>query len=258
METIPKIVFVGTRPLAASCLGYLADRVGTDAIKGVLTIPRGTYGWWKNEGKPEVWEVAEAKALPLIDETDLTKLDYDLLFCVYWGTIFKDDVLNRPSMGCFNLHTAPLPDYRGCFSYSHAILNDDTHYGSTFHKMHRRTDHGDIIGWTRFPIETKDTARSLYDKTVQHSFPLFVDVLEKILDRTIKLISQDEISQQTGRMPRYYNNKSLEPFYLKPEVILNIEGLLRLQRALTFPPRFAPPDWLKPMIETQTASDSNK
>src|SRR5574338_1113195 len=63
-----------------------------------------------------------------------------LVISVLSNYIFKDSDLNRYSVA--NLHPAPLPEYRGCNSYSWAIENEEEYYGVSFHYVDRMVDTG--------------------------------------------------------------------------------------------------------------------
>ena len=252
MAPFPQALFVGTRPLAARCLRHLIDVVGRSNISAVLTLPKNADRWWRAESAEEVSDVAEAYSIPLISESELVNTDFDLLLCVYWGTIFDDAVLTRPGRRCYNLHTAPLPDYRGSLSYSHAIINGDTHYGATMHRMSYQVDRGDVIGDVRFPILTTDTARSLYDQTVRYSYLLFCQLLEAILLDVCMPVSQVVVTARTGREPRYYSSRSLDAMRVRPDVLPDRPRLETLHRALTFPPRFYPPTWLDEALDRRS------
>jgi methionyl-tRNA formyltransferase len=243
MTAVESIVFVGTRPLAADCLEHLAGsckRLGI-RIRGVVTKPRGSIGWWSKDGRPEVWQVAERLGLPLMSEDALVESDHDVLICVYWATIFSAEILARAKRYNINLHTAPLPEYGGCHSYSHAILNGDTEYGTTLHFMSPRVDRGDIIHVRRLPIFGDDTARTLYDRTIRESLAMFKECLPSILEGSAIGVPQAEICERTGKPSRYYRDDSLEPHRALPREHLSAARAEVIRRALTFPPRFMPP-----------------
>lgn len=240
-----KVLFVGTRPLATRCLQYLLSRLPRDRFAGILGLQPGEYGWWSGHGVPELWELARDHEIPLVQERDLPDLDFDLLLCCFWATIFKEDVLAKPRYGCINLHTAPLPDYRGCHAYNHAILNRADRFGTTMHYMTRGIDRGDILRMIEFPVLNGETAYDLYLRTVEYSYAMFVEVWQRLNDGSADRVPQDVFGERTGRQPRYYEERSLDPYLVEPDVPLDLPSAMRLYNGLFNPPKSEPPKWLQ-------------
>lgn len=241
-----RIIFVGTRPLASKCLQYLIDISDVTGIEivGVVGIAKDTYGWWSKNGIQELWQISEKYALPYISEKDIHLTESEYLICVNWGTIFKKEVLNTPVLGCLNLHTAPLPDYRGCHCYTHAIMNREKFYGTTLHFMSERIDEGDILSIKHFPIMEKDTAFSLYERASEYSFPMFCEAIWRLLDGSYERVSQKEYAVQNSKSPAYYNEKSINKYIQNESCKDSKEYLDLLRRALYFPHKIEFPKWL--------------
>lgn len=238
------VIFVGTRPLAARCLEYLAQaqKVFDIKIVGVLTLSSCNHKWWRTEGKL-VSEVAKNFKLKLITPSELQCIkSVDYIICIYWHQIFKTDLINKVKFSFINLHTAPLPNYRGCHGYSHAILNGEKEYGTTLHLLTEGIDKGKIIDKVMFPITRKDTARSLYDKAVEYSFGMFCYNIPKIFSGKITLTDQAEIK---GVKTNYYNISSLDKYLNSSPAIQEQVNSEVLYKALYFPPDFMPPKWIK-------------
>jgi biotin carboxylase/folate-dependent phosphoribosylglycinamide formyltransferase PurN len=248
MSSAKSILFAGTRPLGAfalSALAELCDATGRQVV-GVLTDTSGRKPWWADEGAPEVREVADRLGIPVIEVEQMARAGHDLLLCVYFGVIFDQATLALAPAN-LNLHTAPLPEFRGCNSYSLAILEGAEEYGSTLHVMSPRPDRGPIIHVDRFPLLPDDTARSLYDRTVARSAAMLTRWLPRLLDGDLDPTDQARLAVEQERPERYFDQHSLEPFEAAPGREPDEDEAHRRRRALTFPPRFAPPDWLGPL-----------
>lgn len=242
--TPEKILFIGTRPLASQCLDYLIARHGSKAFAGVLTIDEGSHGWWREEGFPEVWQIANAHNIPLVAGNSLASCDFDMIVTIYWGDILPENILAKAKYGAINLHTAPLPEYRGSHSYSHALLNGDKEYGATLHHMSERVDQGDIINAIKVPVAVDDTARSLYLRTAEYSFTLFKQSWDLLLSGKDERISQQELVINKNRNKGYYSSTSLEGYQQQPEIIPSRNEAENLFRALHNPPKSLVPGWL--------------
>jgi methionyl-tRNA formyltransferase len=239
-----RILFIGCRGLAVRCLEYLLDQVGPERIAGVMTIPKGERGWWQGEPYPELWEAAEQHGLPLVSAAELDLTDYDLLFSVLWEKVLSETALQRARLGAINLHPAPLPEYRGARTRSHAILNGEVEYGVSTHHMVRSIDAGDVIDVIRFPVAADDTALSLDRRTVAYGYPLFCQTWLRLLDGSARRESQGEILRRSGRTAPYYNLASLDRYFTAPATSLSDEEVSRRYRALYLPPVIHPPPWL--------------
>ena len=218
-----KIAFLGSRPLGARCLRYLTEQKEVE-ICGVVTRPKGSQGWW---GPPEVIDVAEELGLEVLEEKDLKRKELDLILSVLYDKILKGDIINIPKRGAINLHNAPLPDYRGCNSFSHAIMNNESKYGVTIHYINEGIDTGPIIKVAWFNIDPDMTARELYERAQDVAFNLFVETLPKIISGNISATPQSPEKY-------YYPRNSLS----NKEANLSWEPqrLYNFVRALTFPP----------------------
>lgn len=250
------VLFVGTRALSVQCLEYLIARIGKERIRGVLTIPKGKRGWWAFEGGPELWQVAEKHGLPLLDESALLGHGHDLLLSVLWEKIFPEEVLNRPPFGAINLHPAPLPEYRGCLTRSHAILNGEKTYGVSMHYMVPRVDEGDLLGVLRFPIATGDTALRLDRRTMLYGYPLFCQTWLRLEDGSAVRQCQAEVAEASGIEPLSYRMNSIDGHLRQPGRCLSPSEIDRLYRALSFPPKLTPPAWLEDLAASNGLLDS--
>jgi len=74
-----------------------------------------------------------------------------------------------------NFHPAP-PEYPGVGSASRALYDGRTEHGVTAHLMDDQYDHGLILRTRRFPIEKGWGYRQLFDRALDESLLLFVDI----------------------------------------------------------------------------------
>jgi methionyl-tRNA formyltransferase len=205
-------------------LRFLAEHPDIE-ITGVACRPNTSPGWW---GSVDVADVAKELGLPIFNPGDgPLDQELDVLFSVYYDRIISKTVLDHPRLGGINLHGALLPEYRGRFTFLHAILHGEREYGATLHFMDEGADTGDIISIRRFPLDDKVTARSLYDITTREGILLFKETLPSIIDGSVKGVPQGPgtYSYRSGAIPEGEVDLSWDPNYID-----------RFIRALHFPP----------------------
>lgn len=105
----------------------------------------------------------------------------DIIASAYGREIIPIEVLNTATIGTFNLHPSLLPDYRGCFSSSWAIINGESITGITFHEMVKNADKGKILFQKNIPIYPSDTAFTLYNRIVAKFLIEFDSFFEKFV-----------------------------------------------------------------------------
>jgi methionyl-tRNA formyltransferase len=219
-----RVIYFGAGPVAVDLLRYLAAHHEVEIV-AVAAWPRARQPWW---GIPDVPKVAQELGLPTVEKEDgiLTR-PTDVLFSVYYDRIIGKDILAHPTRGAINLHAAPLPEYRGRFTFLHAILNGETEYGVTLHYMDEGVDTGDIIAQWRFPIDADITAKGLYDVTAEEGKRLFKDTLPDIIADRVQATPQglSKHVYRTGDFPDGEVDLSWAP-----------DQIDRFVRALYFPP----------------------
>lgn len=243
---IREVVFAGNRSLGAAALHIFRQSCAVTGQKviGVVAVkPDPAKHWWADESRRDVWHEAEAMGIPLFRQADLVHLEYDLLFSVYWHRVFPPPILKRAALNV-NLHTAPLPECRGRYSCSMAIIKGDQEFGPTLHLMDPLVDTGAIIAEQRFLIANTDTARTIYDKTNRASIGFLQRWIPKVLAGDFQVREQDDIAATTSRPIRTFGADALQPYLSTPARRLDRVAADVVRRALTFPPRYAPPPWL--------------
>lgn len=105
----------------------------------------------------------------------------DILLSLHYRKKIPGEILDIPKFGCVNLHPSLLPEYRGCFSGTWALINGETLAGYTYHYMLEDFDTGNIILQKAVPILKNDTAFSLFHRLLIESMRSFEVVLEKVM-----------------------------------------------------------------------------
>ena len=193
-----KIVFMGTPDFAVPVLHAL-KKAGHEIGYAVTQPDRK-----RNRGKVTFSPVKEAALeldIPVLqpeklknDEEVKEKIrEYgpDALIVVAYGQILKQDVLDIPRLGCFNVHGSLLPKLRGASPVQHAILQGMEKTGVTIMKMGPGLDDGDMISRAETPVDHKNFEQ-LFDELSQMGAELLVKTLPSIEDGTAVYTPQKE------------------------------------------------------------------
>ncbi len=65
----------------------------------------------------------------------LAKTEPDLIVSIRYHRILKADAIRIPRLGVLNLHSGLLPEYRGVMATFWAMLNAESSYGTTIHRI---------------------------------------------------------------------------------------------------------------------------
>ena len=154
-------------------------------MKIALLVPLGILGRMYVEaafiryfGFDQVVTFTQKEDVEKIDET------YDLVFSYLFPHKIPMSVVNKTTFGGINFHPAPLPKYRGFAVYNFGILNNETEWYATVHKIAEDIDCGDILYKTaKCKIRKDETVTSLRDKT--HT------IMELSLERILTKITNE-------------------------------------------------------------------
>ncbi len=104
----------------------------------------------------------------------LARMDCDLLVVASydWRIGRWQDYIPR----AVNFHPSPLPRYRGPYPLVQAILDEQTEWGVTCHKLAEEFDKGDILAQRIFPLTAHECHESLDLRTQMAMSRLAIDV----------------------------------------------------------------------------------
>lgn len=184
-----RILFMGTPEFAVEQLKRLVECGHT--ICGVFTQPdkpknRGMkltfspvkeYALSQGLGVYQPTKMRDGSALALVKE-----LQPELIVVAAYGRILPEDILAAPPMGCINVHSSILPQYRGAAPINWAILDGCRETGVTIMYMVKELDAGDIICTKKTEILPEEDAGELTRRLAL----LGADALEEAIDRLSK------------------------------------------------------------------------
>jgi methionyl-tRNA formyltransferase len=115
----------------------------------------------------------------------------DLIISLSATQIFNKRLLNLANKGCINLHSAPLPHYRGLFPAFWQFLNGEREIGITVHFVNEQIDAGDILLQDKVKVFPDDSLSSLLYRVKTAGIQLLLKALEMIESNKIITIPND-------------------------------------------------------------------
>ena len=96
---------------------------------------------------------------------ELRRKNLDLIISIAAPTIFKQELIDLPRLGCINIHHAPLPRYRGMMPNFWQLYHGEKAVGITIHKINTKIDEGEIILQKQVPINSGESLDALIKRT---------------------------------------------------------------------------------------------
>ncbi len=227
------VVYLGSKKIGQSCLEFLIQSLDTLNLNllAVFTKETGMPGslveFCAEHG------VQTRHALDALEDFE----DIDLIISVQHHQILKKSHIDRAKELAVNLHMAPLPEYRGCNQFSLAIINGDTEFGVTLHRLEPGIDSGAIIDEIRFPVPPGVEVTELYQLAYQSSIELFKRGLENIARDNYTLTPQE--AYRKSRRSGFHLRSEIETLK-QIDLDWDAEKIDRYIRALSMP-GFEPP-----------------
>ncbi|MCO4755095.1 MAG: methionyl-tRNA formyltransferase [Bacteriovoracaceae bacterium] len=196
-----KTVFFGTPDFAVPALEML-DKHPMIEIIGVVSMPDRPSGRGHKLRSPEVVEYAKAHKLPIIQTENINKesqtleqfknANVDLFVVLAFAQFLKQELLDIPTKGCFNIHTSLLPKYRGAAPIQYALMNGDQSTGVSIQKMVKKMDAGDVVWSSPVDIAPNETGGQLYTKLKFQAALSLNQFIEALIEDKLEYIVQDE------------------------------------------------------------------
>lgn len=123
----------------------------------------------------------------------LRSFNLDVIFSIAASQIFKENILDLPKIGCFNIHTSKLPKNRGMMPNFWSLYNyeNDPISAVTIHKMNVELDDGAILLQKYFNLDPRESLDSLIKRTKKLSVEAFIEAINTLAEKNIKLVTND-------------------------------------------------------------------
>lgn len=186
-----RIVFCGTPEFSVEPLKQLINNQHN--VVAVYTQPDRGVGRGRKIQYSAVKEYALQQNIDVIQPPtlrddnsiqELRDLKPDLLIVVAYGLILPQEVLDIPSISCWNIHASLLPRWRGAAPIHRALLARDETTGVGIMQMEAGLDTGPVYIQHECAIASNESIGELHDKLAQmgaHALIECIDLLKKEL-----------------------------------------------------------------------------
>lgn len=225
------IVFMGTPYFAVESLKRLFES-GYNIV-GVITAIDKKRGRGRKIQFSPIKEYALENNLKIFQPPNLKdekfissikKLNADL-FVVVAFRMLPEILINIPPLGCINLHSSLLPNYRGAAPINWVIINGEKETGLTTFFINSKIDEGNIIEKERVTIDNGENAGTLHDKLMNKGSKLVLTTVKKIFDGNYKSLVQ-KLDGNEKKAPKIDKNTCNINLNQSSQEILNlINGL---------------------------------
>jgi methionyl-tRNA formyltransferase len=223
-----KIFVDGQGPLAHAVTRKLIENHGIDR-KNILvnTYHRADNAVYKEwlQNQCIDWFTGSYQNQKVIETVSDFGPDY--IISAYGLRIMPEHLLDLARIVALNMHPSYLPDYKGRWIASWAIINGETDHGITIHIMDKGIDTGPILLQQKLPVSIDDTAHSLYNKLMYGFINVFDDFFRDLTSGMIR----SRVMPQGGR----YFTKNV-PFQGRIDPGWSIDTVERFIRAMFYPP----------------------
>ena len=236
----PKILFMGTPEFAVPSLDLLLKR--DYPVIGAVTQPDRPRGRGTPLTPPPVKRFAEAHGLPVLQPERVRTAEFlehfgrlapDLVAVAAFGQILPKEILERPRLGCINVHPSLLPRYRGAAPLNWTIMRGETITGVTIMQMDEGMDSGDILLQEETPVGSCETVGELHDRLAVRGAQLLLDVIGRLEKGAIRPMPQDHAAATFA--PRLKKEDGLIRWDADaPSIVRLIRGLSPSPCAYTF------------------------
>ena len=192
-----RIAFAGTPQFALPALRALLG--SRHRVVGVLTQPDRPAGRGRELRASPIKLLAQEAHLPLAQPATLKtpegraiihEWSPDLLVVVAYGLILPQAVLDRPRLGCLNIHGSLLPRWRGAAPIQRAILAGDAETGVCIMQLEAGRDTGPVLLERRHPIGMHDTAGDLHDALSELGAAALLEAIAALTSGTVVMRPQ--------------------------------------------------------------------
>ena len=232
-----RLIFVGSGEIGLPALKKLAPEVC-----GVITAPDKPAGRGLKTLSTPVKMLSLSLNLPVIETADInspemiTKLKScrpEIILVAAFGQILKNEVLEIPKKGVFNIHPSLLPGYRGAAPVERAILNREKETGVTIIAVTSRMDAGPILTQKKTAILPDEDTPALSRRLAEIGAALAAEGLERVEKGTAALTPQEESAATYA--PKITKEEGLINWNKDAaEIAAKVRAFVRWPRAYTF------------------------
>lgn len=194
-----KIIYMGTPPLAATIL----EKLCTDLYPPVAVVTQVAKATGRGHKitPSAVEDLGRRLGLNVLSSLNvnspatlevLKTFEPDIILVAAFGQILKEDILNLPKLGCYNVHGSLLPKYRGAAPIQRAIWDGEKTTGVTIQRIVKKLDAGDIVIKKEIEIDPEETSGDLMHRLAHLGGEALVEAVKLIEAGHATFTPQDE------------------------------------------------------------------
>lgn len=200
--------FYGPRLFCAVLFWYIIYKI-SDIVSDIFPVRNlHSIGLICKRHNVRTFKTNDINSIEFINR--LKDLKVDLVVSVASPQIFKRELMDASSLGCINIHGAPLPKYRGMLPSFWLLFNNEKKGAVTAHYINEALDGGDIILQREYDIEPGISHHELILKSKKMAADLLIESLEFIRNNKVQRQAND------GSQATYYSfptKEDLKKFY---------------------------------------------
>lgn len=144
----------------------------------------------------------------------IKQLEVDVIVSVAAPEIFKSPLLGAARLGCLNVHSGKLPEYRGMMPTFWQMLDGRPCATVTIHEMVPKLDAGGIVATVDFPIRDLDALTRVMVGTKEAGGKLMASVLLNIA-RSRRMPHATPLDMSKARLFRFPGPRDVREFRRK-------------------------------------------
>lgn len=204
-----KFAFVTCVQIGLSCMEAIYDVNGS--LDLIISIPDEKAK--KKSGRIYVDDFATKHNVPVVKSNHVNDTavieavkahEIDWLFIIGWSQIASKEVIQSAKIGAIGAHPTLLPAGRGRAAIPWAIIKGLDYTGVSFFKMDQGVDTGLILRQEEVPIQSSETALTLYNKvnTAHETLmkKLFIDLQNNNVEGKVQ--DESKATYWEGRKPK--------------------------------------------------------
>lgn len=142
----------------------------------------------------------------------ITESGIDVIVSVAAPEVFRAPLLAAPRLGCINIHSGRLPQYRGMMPTFWQMRAGEPCATVTIHEMAERLDAGGVIATLDFPLQPRDSLDRVITGTKRAGAELMIRTLLAFDPLTGKRPAATPMDVATGSYFRFPDPRSVAEF----------------------------------------------
>jgi methionyl-tRNA formyltransferase len=202
--------------------GIMIDQPFHESLVQTLRRVTRFYGWWgalrqcvrfidARVRSDLINALAASAQVPVVAARSVNDAQFiqrlqaekpDVIVSVAAPEIFGPELLKVPRLGCINIHSGRLPNYRGMMPTFWQMLQGEQAVTISVHAMAQTLDTGDVLATQSFPIEGRDSLDRVIRGTKREGARLLIRVLRNLHRGQVQLTPLDMTQARYFSFPK--------------------------------------------------------